>query len=100
MSPSFSLTPVGSGLTGTVWQCTFIGNGIGGIDNPGDPSVNYIVNGTFSYVGGQMKGTYNISGDYTSPTRFYGVSGSQDLYFRCGDFVTFNNARFSFTRIF
>lgn len=47
-----------------------------------------------------MKGSSNIGSDYGGPTKFYGVPGSQDLYFSCGDFLTFNNARFSFTRIF
>ena len=47
-----------------------------------------------------MNGLSNISGDYGSPTRFYGVAGDTNLYFSCGDFITFTNARFTFTRLY
>ena len=91
VSPSFALTPVGVGLTASIWQCTFVGE---------NGENNLIVNATFSFVGGQMKGVSNISGDYSSPTKFYGVPASSLLYFSCGDFGTLLNCRFSFTRIF
>ena len=42
----------------------------------------------------------NVSGDFTSPTNFYGVVGNGNIFFSCGDFASFGNARFSFTRIF
>lgn len=47
-----------------------------------------------------MNGISNVSGDYTSPTRFYGVAGDTNLYFACGDFFTFTDVRFTFTHIF
>jgi len=91
VSPSFDLSPVGSGLTASIWQCTCVG--VNGLNN-------IITIGTFSLVDGQMKGLSNVSGDYGSPTRFYGVGASTLLYFSCGDFGTLTNVRFTFTRIF
>ena len=89
---SFALTPLGSGITATIWQCTCVGTFAS--------SVNIITIGTFSYFGTAMAGISNVSGDYASPTRFYGVSGDTNLYFSCGDFGTLTSVRFTFMRIY
>ena len=89
---SFALTPIGSGITATIWQCTCVGTFAS--------NVNIITIGTFSYFGTAMNGASNVNGDYGSPTRFYGVAGNNNLFFSCGDFVTFTNVRFTFTRIY
>jgi hypothetical protein len=47
-----------------------------------------------------MKGLSNVGGDYGSPTKFYGLSGDPLLYFSTGDFASFTDCRFSFSRVF
>ena len=93
---SFALTPVGTGITATVWQCTFVGERGGGI-------LPYLSTGIATFVGGVNRWTwsgYNGGGDFGTPTKFYGLVGSQLLYFSCGDFTSFDNVRFTFTRLY
>jgi hypothetical protein len=93
---SFALTPVGTGITATVWQCTFVGERGGG-------TLPYLSTGIATFLGGLNRWTwagYNGGGDFGTPTRFYGVVGSQLLWFSCGDFPDFNNVRFTFTRLY
>ena len=93
---SFALTPVGTGITATVWQCTFVGERGGG-------SLPYLSTGIATFLGGVNRWTwagYNGGGDFGTPTRFYGVVGSQLLWFSCGDFADFDNVRFTFTRLY
>lgn len=93
---SFALTPVGTGITATVWQCTFVGERGGG-------TLPYLSTGIATFLGGVDRWTwagYNGGGDFGTPTRFYGVVGSQLLYFSCGDFADFDNVRFTFTRLY
>jgi len=93
---SFALTPVGTGITATVWQCTFVGERGGG-------TLPYLSTGIATFLGGLNRWTwsgYNGGGDFGTPTKFYGVAGSQLLYFSCGDFTSFDNVRFTFTRLY
>ena len=93
---SFALTPVGTGITATVWQCTFVGE-------RGAGSLPYLSTGIATFLGGVNRWTwagYNGGGDFGTPTRFYGVVGSQLLWFSCGDFTSFDNVRFTFTRLY
>lgn len=93
---SFALTPVGTGITATVWQCTFVGE-------RGAGSLPYLSTGIATFLGGLNRWTwagYNGGGDFGTPTRFYGVVGSQLLWFSCGDFTNFDNVRFTFTRLY
>jgi hypothetical protein len=95
---SFALTPLGSGLSETIWNVTFVGY-IAGSSNQN----TYIVNGIANYVstGITRWNAINNNGfEFNPPTKFYGVKNSPLLYFSCGDFTGFDNVRFTFTRLY
>ena len=96
---SFALTPLGAGITATVWQATFVAErGAGGLPYLSTGIATYLGN-----LGALSKWTwsgYNGGGDFGTPTKFYGIAGSTLLWFSCGDFASFDDVRFTFTRLY
>jgi hypothetical protein len=79
-----------------VWQATFVGERGGGTNS-------FVSTGIATFVGGLNRWNWvgwNGVGDFSTPTQFYGIVGSQLLYFTCGDFDNFDNVRFTFTRLY